>query len=241
MTDDEKYAEMFKGRPGSVLGSFCDAAPEQELAAKRQDFTQAKERMAAEKRLPPRRGRGSRVPPGQEIAKDWPVLDLGHQPYVPADLWTLGIAGAVERPLKWDLAAFLAMPQTNVTADIHCVTAWTRLDNTFEGVSATHIVRAARPRPEVRHVVLHSHDGYRTNVTLERFMAPDSLLAQRWNGLPLSREHGGPVRAVIPGLYFWKSAKWLRQITFLEKDAPGYWETRGYHNEGDPWKEERYE
>ncbi len=243
MTDDEKYAELFKGRPGSVLGGFRnpEPQPDPEPTEKKSGFSRAKERMAAEKRLPPRRGHGGRLPPGQEIVKDWPVLDLGHQPYIPLDQWTLTVAGAVERPVKWTLAQFMGEPQVRVTADIHCVTAWSRLGSTFEGIATRHLIRASAPTAGVKFVVLHAHDGYRTNVPMARFAAENALLAHACDGEPLSREHGGPVRAVLPDLYFWKSAKWLRQITFLEKDAPGYWESRGYHNEGDPWKEERFE
>ena len=233
--DDDRYADLFAGKPGTVLGEFKDTPEEQ-----RSGLVTAKKKALDERRLPPRRERGPRVPPGQETVKDWPVLDLGHQPLIPLEQWSLDIKGAVERPLSFDWTAFNELPQSRIDADIHCVTAWSMLDNTWEGVSARHLIELARPKPSVRHVIFHAHDGYRTNVTLARFCAENSLLAHTWNGQAISREHGGPVRGVIPALYFWKSAKWIRQITFLEQDVKGYWEALGYHNEGDPWREERY-
>ncbi len=233
--DDDRYAELFAGKPGTVLGEFKDQPD-----VKRPGFVDAKKKAVDEKRHPPRRARGPRVPPGQEIVDKWPVLDLGHQPLIPLDQWMLDIKGAVEKPLSLNWQQFKSLPQTKIDADIHCVTAWSLLDNTWEGVSARQLIESVRPRTGVKHVIFHSHDGYRTNVTLERFQAENALLAHTRNGKEISREHGGPVRVVIPSLYFWKSAKWIRQITFLEKDVKGYWEALGYHNEGDPWREERY-
>ncbi|MEO5374543.1 MAG: sulfite oxidase-like oxidoreductase [Alphaproteobacteria bacterium] len=181
-----------------------------------------------------------RLPPGQRQVRDWPVLDLGVQPSLSLADWRFSVGGAVEAPLSWDWEAFMAQPQVTLTTDIHCVTTWSRFDNQWTGVSARHLLSLVRPRAEARFVVMRSHDGYTTNVPLAAFAAADVLLAHTWQGQPISREHGGPMRAVIPGLYFWKSAKWLRHITVLENDAPGYWEVRGYHNNGDPWSEERY-
>ena len=132
------------------------------------------------------------------------------------------------------LQQFTAQPQTKFTSDIHCVTTWSRYDNQWEGLATRDLLMACQPRDEARYVVLHSHDGYTTNLTLEDFAAEDALLAHSWSGAPLEPEHGGPVRLVVPHLYFWKSAKWLQSIEFLEQDAPGYWEVRGYHNRGDP-------
>lgn len=235
MSDDDRFAELFAGQAGTVLGQFRDAPEE-----KRGGFVDAKKKAVSERRAPPRRDRGPRVPPGQEIVNKWPVLDLGHQPLIPLDQWSLDIKGAVERPLSFDWASFNALPQTKIGADIHCVTAWSMLDNTWEGLTARQLLGIVRPKSTVQHVIFHAHDGYRTNITLERFSVEDSLLAHSWNGVAITREHGGPVRAIIPSLYFWKSAKWVRQITFLEHDVKGYWEALGYHNEGDPWKEERY-
>ena len=181
-----------------------------------------------------------RLPPGQHEVRTWPVLDLGVQPTVEPWQWQLAVDGMVERPLTWSYQDFLAQPQVSVTSDIHCVTAWSRFDNRWEGVATRHLLELVRPGPRVRHVLCHSHDGYTTNLPLEQFAAPDVLLAHRWEGAPLTREHGGPVRLVVPRLYFWKSPKWLRRIEFRAQDKPGFWEERGYHNEGDPWTEQRY-
>jgi Sulfite oxidase and related enzymes len=181
-----------------------------------------------------------RLPPGQHETMDWPVLDLGLSPNLQREDWSLSIGGAVEAPLKWDWNQFMAQPQTERVSDIHCVTTWSRYDNAWKGVSARRLLDLVRPRPEARFLMFRSFDGYTTNVPLARFADDDVLLAHSWQGEPLSRDHGGPVRVVIPKLYFWKSAKWLRAITFMDKDAPGYWEMRGYHDEGDPWQEERY-
>jgi DMSO/TMAO reductase YedYZ molybdopterin-dependent catalytic subunit len=182
----------------------------------------------------------NRLPPGQKEVKNWPVLDLGVQPDVKPEKWRLRIAGLVENTLAWTLPEFMALPQENFVSDIHCVTAWSRYDNHWQGISARTILDLVRPKTDARHVVFHSYDGYTTNVKLDVFAEPDVLLAHSWEGKPLSREHGGPVRVVVPHWYFWKSAKWVNRIEFVAEDRPGFWETRGYHNEGDPWKEERY-
>lgn len=181
-----------------------------------------------------------RLPPGQRQVKDWPVLDLGIQPDISLEKWRLGIYGAVENPVVWSWQDFLSQPQVDMVSDIHCVTQWSRFDNLWQGVSAQHILTVAQPKPEARHVLFHSYDGYTTNVRLDVFAADDVLLAHSWQGQLLTREHGGPVRVVIPRYYFWKSAKWVSRIEFSAVDKPGFWETRGYHNEGDPWQEDRY-
>ena len=182
----------------------------------------------------------ARLPPGQREVKNWPVLDLGIQPNLPASRWRLDIAGMVENPISWSWADFNAQPQEEFTSDIHCVTAWSRFDNRWQGVSTRHLLSIVRPKPEVRFVIQHSYDGYTTNVPLADFAADNVLLASKWEGQPIAREHGGPVRLVLPRLYFWKSAKWLMRLEFSDHDKPGFWEVRGYHNYGDPWKEERY-
>jgi DMSO/TMAO reductase YedYZ molybdopterin-dependent catalytic subunit len=199
-----------------------------------------KQQWARDGRLLTGKRGGGRLPPGQRLTADWPVLDLGLQPHVALEDWRLTVDGLVEAPFAWDWDTFLAQPQTDDTSDIHCVTAWSRYDNRWQGVAALHLIALARPKPEARFVVFHSHDGYTTNVPLERFAAPDALIAHSWNGEPIEREHGGPARVVIPSLYFWKSAKWVRRVEFLAEDRPGFWEERGYHNNGDPWSEERY-
>lgn len=210
-------------------------------------FGQIKEKLIATKEKWAREGRlitgaegRDRLPPGQHQVRNWPVLDLGVQPLVSAADWKLQIDGLVEHPLTLDWGAFQTLPQETLVSDIHCVTAWSRYDNHWTGVRAAEILKRVQPQDSARFVIFASHDGYTTNVTLEMFSAPDVLLAHSWEGEPLTREHGGPVRIIMPQYYFWKSAKWVRRITFLAEDRPGFWEDRGYHNTGDPWKEERY-
>ena len=181
-----------------------------------------------------------RLPPGQRLVRDWPVLDLGVQPNVTAEKFRLDIDGAVETPLHLTLEAFLALPQADSTSDMHCVTQWSRYDNHWRGVAARTLLDLARPRPEARHVIFHAHDGYTTNVRLDQFDQPDVFLVHLWDGAPIPRQHGGPVRVLIPRLYLWKSAKWVRRIELAAQDRPGFWEVRGYHNNADPWLEERY-
>ena len=210
-------------------------------------FGQIKEKLIASKQKWAREGRlitgkagVDRLPPGQRLVREWPVLDLGVQPLVALEDWRLTIDGAVANPIRWNWEAFKAAPQVEDVSDIHCVTAWSRYDNRWRGVKATYLIDLVQPKPEARHVVFHSHDGYTTNVTREMFAADDVLIAHSWDGVPLTREHGGPARVIMPQFYFWKSAKWLRRIEFTIEDRPGFWEVRGYHNTGDPWKEERY-
>ncbi|MDE2582404.1 MAG: sulfite oxidase-like oxidoreductase [Rhodospirillales bacterium] len=181
-----------------------------------------------------------RLPPGQTLVQDWPVLDLGAQPDVTAAKFRLDIDGAVAHPARLRLDEVMALPQVETVSDIHCVTQWSRYDNRWAGVAARTLIDLVAPKDEARFVIFHGHDGYVTNMPRDRFERPDALLAYRWNGEPIPRTHGGPVRMVIPSLYFWKSAKWVRQIEFSLVDRPGFWEQRGYHNRGDPWAEERY-
>lgn len=181
-----------------------------------------------------------RLPPGQREVKNWPVLDLGIRPEVTRANWKLEVDGLVERPLAWNFDALMAQPQTTCVNDIHCVTQWSRYDNTWQGVTTRHLLSMVKPGPEARFVIQTSYDGYTTNLPLADFADDDVLLAHSWQGAEISSEHGGPVRLVLPKLYFWKSAKWLTKITFVAEDQPGFWETRGYHMRGDPWNEERY-
>ena len=181
-----------------------------------------------------------RLPPGQHEVKNWPVLDLGVQPNIPLDKWMLIVDGLVESPLRWSWEDFRAQPEFRATSDIHCVTTWSRYDNHWAGVSAKHLLALIRPKPEAKYVIFHSFDTYTTNVPLAAFDDDDALLAHTWEGEAIPREHGGPLRVVIPKLYFWKSAKWLKRIEVAAEDRPGFWEVRGYHNHGDPWDEERY-
>ncbi len=181
-----------------------------------------------------------RLPPGQRLVKDWPVLDLGIQPDVTAEKFRLDIDGAVENRLSFNLDEYMALPMEESISDMHCVTQWSNYDNRWKGVSARTILEMVQPRAEVKHVIFHSVDGYTTNVSLDQFAAEDVYLVHEWNGKPISRVHGGPVRMLIPRYYLWKSAKWLKRIHFTISDHPGFWETRGYHNNADPWLEERY-
>jgi DMSO/TMAO reductase YedYZ molybdopterin-dependent catalytic subunit len=206
-------------------------------------LTRTKERWAREGRFLTgkiTRPEEQRLPPGQHLTRDWPILDLGLTPEIPRERWRLDVYGAVEQPVFWDFVQFMAQAQKQVTCDIHCVTTWSRYDTQWEGLATRDLLLACQPRDDASFVVLHSYDGYTTNLALEDFAAEDALLVHSWSGQPLSAEHGGPVRLVVPHLYFWKSAKWLQAIEFLAHDAPGYWEVRGYHNRGDPWAEQRY-
>jgi len=213
------------------------------LGAVRDKLIRSKEKWALDGRLltgmPDEAHRG-RLPPGQKLVTNWPVLDLGVQPDVKPESWRLQIMGLVENPVALTLEAFKALPPEKSVGDIHCVTAWSRYDNHWQGVSSRALLELVKPKPEAAHVIFHSYDGYTTNVKLSVFAESDVLLAHSWEGKPLAREHGGPVRVVIPRWYFWKSAKWVMRIVLAANDKPGFWETRGYHNEADPWKEERY-
>nr|WP_153492196.1 sulfite oxidase-like oxidoreductase [Sinorhizobium medicae] len=181
-----------------------------------------------------------RLPPGQHLVKDWPILDLGQQPHLTHETWRLDITGLVENPLSLDWTAFQALPQTDSQSDIHCVTTWSRYDNRWRGVHTRDLLDRAMPKPEAVYVMLTSYDGYSTNLPLADFAAEDAILATAWEGEPISRAHGGPMRLVVPHLYFWKSAKWLQRIDFRAADFAGFWERNGYHMRGDPWLEERY-
>ena len=206
-------------------------------------LTRSKRRWADEGKFLTGRGGQSeteRLPPGQHLVRDWPVLDLGKQPVIARERWRLKIGGMVARPVTLDWAAYMALPQTALRSDIHCVTTWSRHDNDWTGVLARDLLDLVQPREEAGWLMLHGYDGYTTNVPLADFAVADALLAHSWQGKPLTRSHGGPVRLVIPHLYFWKSAKWLSGIDFLGRDKPGFWEVNGYHMRGDPWAEQRY-
>lgn len=206
-------------------------------------LTRSKRRWAAEgKFLTGRVARpdSERLPPGQHLVRDWPVLDLGTEPAVTAARWRLAVNGLVEAPVTLDWAGFMAMPQSVKRSDIHCVTTWSRYDNDWQGVAVRDLLDLVMPSEAARAVLLTSYDGYTTNLRLEDFASEDAILATHWQGAPLSQSHGGPMRLVLPHLYFWKSAKWLREIRFRAEDGPGYWERYGYHLRGDPWTEQRY-
>lgn len=186
------------------------------------------------------RAEDERLPPGQHLVKNWPVLDLGVQPQIRLDTWRLELRGLVENQLTLSWKSFLALDQSRKVSDIHCVTTWSRYDNEWQGVSTRDLLDEAMPRREATHVLLSSYDGYDTNLPLADFAAEDAILATHWEGEPITAEHGGPMRLVVPHLYFWKSAKWLRRIEFLNADQAGFWERNGYHMYGDPWTEQRY-
>ncbi len=181
-----------------------------------------------------------RLPPGQHLVRDWPVLDLGRQPDVSRERWQLKVGGMVKRSVTLDWTTLMALPKKTIRTDIHCVTTWSRFDNDWSGVATRDLLDFVAPGDEASFLILHGYDGYTTNVPLADFAASDAMLVHGWQGQPLTRDHGGPVRLVIPHLYFWKSAKWISAIDFVGVDAPGFWELNGYHMRGDPWAEERY-
>ncbi len=206
-------------------------------------LTTSKRRWAAEgKFLTGRvsRPEAARLPPGQHLVKNWPVLDLGQQPVIAINSWKLEVRGLVETELDLNWAAFQALEQKSMVSDIHCVTTWSRYDNKWRGVATRDLLDLAMPKAEASYVMLTSYDGYTTNLPLSDFAAEDAILATAWEGLPLTRDHGGPMRLVVPHLYFWKSAKWLRRIDLMPSDKAGFWEKNGYHMYGDPWREQRY-
>jgi DMSO/TMAO reductase YedYZ molybdopterin-dependent catalytic subunit len=182
----------------------------------------------------------NRVPPGQTLTQKWPVLTYGLTPRVDLKRWTFRCFGQVEREVTWTWDEFVKLPRVTLRSDIHCVTRWSKLDNEWEGVSARCILEQVRPRPEARWVLQHADPDYTTNTSLADLADDDVLLALKHNGRDLDPDHGGPLRLVLPKLYFWKSSKWLRAFEFLDVNPPGFWEQNGYHMNADPWKEERY-
>jgi DMSO/TMAO reductase YedYZ molybdopterin-dependent catalytic subunit len=187
------------------------------------------------------------VPIGQHLVHNWPVLDLGEQPTVTHDTWRLEVGGLVENPVTLSWQDFLALPQTEDTSDFHCVTTWSRLNNHWKGVRFRTIAELAVPKEQARFVVCTGYDflpgtfvPYTVNVPLARAIEDDVLLVHTWEGKPLPREHGGPVRMITPKLYAWKGAKWIRKIEFLAEDQKGFWEVRGYSNTAEPWFNDRY-
>lgn len=181
-----------------------------------------------------------RLPPGQRLTTGFPVLDLGIQPEIPLGDWTLTLDGEVEAPAVLNWAAFNALPQVDDVSDFHCVTTWSKYDCRWRGVAFTTLFELARPRPTARYVYFTSYDGYSTNVPLPDLLDDDVLVATQFDGAPVTREHGGPARVIVPKLYAWKGAKFVKTISFLAEDRLGFWEVRGYSNTADPWKEERY-
>ena len=181
-----------------------------------------------------------RVPPGQKLTDKFPVLHYGSVPKFDPQTWDFRVFGLVEEPLTLSYAEVTALPAVRMVADIHCVTGWSKLDTVWEGVPFRDVMDLARPKPEAGFVMVHCEQGYDTNLPLEVAMDDDVLLAYSYNDAPLAPEHGYPLRLVVPKRYFWKSAKWVRGLELMAQDRRGFWEVRGYHNDGDPWKEERY-
>ncbi len=181
-----------------------------------------------------------RVPPGQYLTEKWPVLHYGPIPPFDPKRWDFRVWGRVSNELRYTWEDFQKLDQALVQADMHCVTTWSRLDQKWEGIPFRKIVELAGPLPDAKFVIAHCEYGFTANVPIEATEGDDVLIALRANGAALAPEHGSPARLVIPKLYAWKSAKWLRGIEFSTTDKPGFWERNGYHNRGDPWKEERY-
>lgn len=184
--------------------------------------------------------RAERVPPGQKLTEKWPSLHYGSVPGSDIAKWEFRIFGLVAKERSLSYAEFTALPQVKVFSDIHCVTGWSKLDNLWEGVPGRQLKELVEILPEAKFVMVHSAGGFSTNLSLDDFFQPDVLFALKHNGAPLTPEHGYPLRLVVPRLYFWKSAKWVNGVEFMAKDKRGFWESAGYHNHGDPWKEERY-
>jgi DMSO/TMAO reductase YedYZ molybdopterin-dependent catalytic subunit len=184
--------------------------------------------------------RSNRVPPGQAVQDKIPTLSIKGAPAINPAKWQFSIFGAVEQKRLFSFPEFMALPRVRVFADIHCVTGWTKLDNTWEGVSAAGLKDLVKIKPEARFITAHCADGYTGNLAFEDFFQEDVVLATRLNGKDLDPGHGFPMRLVVPRRYFYKSPKWVTAIEFMEKDRLGFWEARGYHNHANPWKEERY-
>jgi DMSO/TMAO reductase YedYZ molybdopterin-dependent catalytic subunit len=182
----------------------------------------------------------SRIPPGQYLTRDFPVLSAGPTPYLPLDRWAFTIEGLVREPVTWGWEDFGKLPSRDWTVDISCVTKWTKLDTQWTGVSVDTLLEHVDIDPAARFVVAYSVGGYTTNLPLTDVINAQAFVAYRYDGAPLEPPHGGPARLVVPHLYFWKSAKWVRGLRLTAEDEPGFWESLGYHNRGDPWREERY-
>ena len=181
-----------------------------------------------------------RLPPGQVLTTKWPVLHYGDVPKVDTSTWTFEVSGLVNRPFTLTYAELLELPRKVVQCDIHCVTRWSRLDNTFEGVAVQLLLERAGVKPDAHYCLVSAEQGFTTNLPLTDLDRPENLVAFKWSGEWLMPEHGGPARLLVPHLYFWKSAKWVRGFTLVDQDVPGFWEQNGYHMRGDPWQEERY-
>ena len=183
---------------------------------------------------------GGRLPPAQHLVQNWPVLDTGYKPEIQLSEWRLTINGTVENPITWTWEEFLTQPQMTSVSDFHCVTSWSTFDNQWEGVSFQLIIAVVQPLPSSKFILFKSYDDYTTNLPLQACDDEDALLVCKWNGKPLTKEHGAPVRIIVPKRYAWKGAKWVKEITFSEHDQKGFWEVRGYSNTALPWQDDRY-
>jgi DMSO/TMAO reductase YedYZ molybdopterin-dependent catalytic subunit len=182
----------------------------------------------------------ARLPPGQHLVTDFPVLSAGPTPHVAHENWTFTLKVGPQPVKTWDWAAFDALPKTAITRDIHCVTTWTKLDTRWEGVSIDDILADAQLEAPTAFVLAHAYGGYSTNIPLADLTAGKAMVATTYDGQPLAPEHGGPARLLVPHLYFWKSAKWVNALQFTTRDEAGFWELRGYNMYGDPWREQRF-
>jgi DMSO/TMAO reductase YedYZ molybdopterin-dependent catalytic subunit len=180
----------------------------------------------------------ARLPPGQYLEGGFPILSAGPTPRTPLSEWDFTLVGEIDEPLRWNRDEFLALPSEEVTRDIHCVTKWSKLGTTWRGVSVDTLLEGVETSAE--HVLAFCDGGYTTNLPLEDVTGGKAWVAYAYEGQPLEPEHGGPARLLVPHLYFWKSAKWVRGLRLLPRDEPGFWESLGYHNYGDPWREQRY-
>ena len=181
-----------------------------------------------------------KVPPGQYATEKFPVLTFGNSQTIDTKDWSLEISGLVQNQLTLDWNQFTDIEKITVNSPFHCVTQWSRMENKWEGVSFKKLVQLAKPKPEAKYVMIHCYGEYTTNLSVDILIDTDVLLAYRHDDAPLPAEHGGPVRLVVPKLYGWKSAKWIKGLEFLSENSPGFWEKRGYHMDGDPWKEQRF-
>jgi len=193
------------------------------------------------KKLEQQRRSEGRLPPGQSLTLKWPVLHEGAVPRFDPATWGFRIGGLVEKPLRLTWEEFNRLPRTEIQCDIHCVTRWSRFDNRFEGVLFTEVMKHVTPRSEAHYALIHGDPAYTTNLPLADLLRPTTMFAFKHDGAPLAPEHGYPLRLIVPHLYFWKSAKWVRGFELLDRDAPGFWEQNGYHIYGDPWKEQRFD
>ena len=198
-------------------------------------FRTSRDRKAREAGIDP-----ARIPPGQYYTDKWPVLHAGSVPSIDIATWDLNVFGLVRNPVRLSFDELRELGERDQTSDIHCVTRWTRLDMPWKGVPLRAILDLVEPLDSARYVIAHAEQGYTANLPIEALQDPDVMIGLEADGAPLTPEHGYPARLVVPKRYFWKSAKWLRGLEFSDVDKPGFWEGYGYHNEGDPWREERY-